>query len=406
MNHFIQLDKQYSANYLKTIPLVISKGEGCYLWDSEGKQYLDLMSAISVTNFGHSHPRLINKLQQQANQLNALSRLFHSEQLGPFLEKLCQLTGLEQAIPMNTGAEAIETAIKVARKWAYCKKGVPDNQAEIIVCTGNFHGRTVATVSCSSTDQYKKQFGPLMPGFKLIPYNNVEQLKSAITANTAAFIVEPIQGEAGVQVPTPGYLEACGAICKQRHVLFICDEIQTGMGRTGQFLAHQHEQIKPDGVTLGKALGGGILPVSAFVASKEVMEVLAPGDHGSTFGGNPLASAIAYEALCLLQDEDLIKASASLGQYFLKELRSIDSPYIQEVRGRGLLIGVEIAANSVVTAEKIQQRLQDNGLLCIVSHGKVLRLAPALTISKEQLNIAIDKIKNIFEMITAEAAVT
>ncbi|MCP3680387.1 MAG: ornithine--oxo-acid transaminase [Gammaproteobacteria bacterium] len=328
----------YCATNVAPYPLVISKGEGSYVYDFNGKPYIDMLTGIAVGNFGHGHPRLLKALTEQATKLTTLSRLFYNEPLHQLLERICPLTGMDKALPMNSGAEAVETAIKVARKWAYTVKGVAPDEAEIIVCNDNFHGRTIATISMSSVDKYKDNFGPLTPGFKQIAFNDSVALEQAITPNTAAFIVEPIQGEAGIAIPDKGYLQACQKLCKENNVLFIIDEIQTGMGRTGKLLASQHEEIEPDGILLGKALGGGMLPISLFLAKAPILGVIQPGDHGSTFGGNPLASFVAFEAINVLIEENLCQQSAELGQYFLDQLKTIKSPIINEVRGKGLFM--------------------------------------------------------------------
>jgi ornithine--oxo-acid transaminase len=393
--NIIELENQYCAHNYKPLPVVLIKGQGIYVWDENGKQYMDMMSAYSAISHGHCHPRLVKALTDQAHILAVTSRAFYSNKLSPFLKRLCDLTGYEKALPMNSGAEAMETAIKAARKWAYTVKKVKENSAEIIVCENNFHGRTTTIISMSSEPQYRFGFGPLTPGFKMIPYGDAAALAKAINPNTAAFLVEPIQGESGIRIPPSGYLKECAAICKQHNVLFIADEIQTGLGRTGKLLACDHDNVKPDGLILGKALGGGLLPVSAFLANNTVMNVFTPGDHGSTFGGNPLAATVALEALNVLVDEKLITHSAKLGDYFLVQLKQIKSPMIKEIRGKGLLIGIEIAPGKI-TAHDICLKLMAAGLLSKETHETVIRLAPPLVITKAQIDDAVNIIKKNF----------
>ncbi len=393
MQSFIQLDHQYGAQNYAPLPVVLQRGEGVYVWDVEGKRYLDMMSAYSAVSHGHCHPDIVKALTQQATTLGVVSRAFYNDQLGEFLHKLCKATGYEKALPMNSGAEAVETALKAARKWAYSVKKVPENQAELIACKGNFHGRTITIVGMSSEKQYKDGFGPFAPGFKLIPYNDPMALEQAITPNTAAFLVEPIQGEGGIVVPSADYLRQCAEICKKHQVLLICDEIQTGMGRTGKLLASEHSGVKPDGIILGKALGGGFLPVSAFLTNTEVMDVFTPGDHGSTFGGNPLAAAVGIAALDVLFKENLIGRSAELGEYFLSRLKAISSPSIKEVRGKGLFIGIEI--DKSYSARDICLKLLAEGVLSKETHHTVIRLAPPLVITKEQIDDMVDILINV-----------
>ncbi len=383
----------YSADNYKPLPVTLVKGQGVYLWDDTGKKYLDMMSAYSAISHGHCHPKLVDVLTQQAHQLNVTSRAFFSDKLEPFLKYACELTGQEKALPMNSGAEAVETAIKAVRKWAYTKKNVPGGQAEIIVCQGNFHGRTTTIISFSSEAQYRYGFEPLTPGFKTIPYGDASALEAAITPNTAAFLVEPIQGESGIHAPPAGYLKTCADICKKHNVLLICDEIQTGLGRTGKFLACEHENVKPDGIILGKALGGGILPVSLFLSSDSVMSVFTPGDHGSTFGGNPLACTVGLAALQLIVNEKLAENAAELGEYFLQQLKRISSPLISEVRGKGLFIGIEIAPQHTSACDVCLQLLRD-GLLSKDTHETVIRLCPPLVITRSQIDDALGIIKH------------
>ncbi len=388
MNPVIEQEEQYCAHNYHPLPVVLVKGEGVYLWDDGGNCYLDMMSAYSAVSHGHCHPRLVQALTTQAAQLAVVSRAFHSDQLAPLLQKICQMTGQEMALPMNTGAEAVETALKAARKWAYKVKGVAADQAGIIVCDGNFHGRTISIVAFSSEPQYRDGFGPFPAGFSSIPFGDSDALEAAITPNTAAFLVEPIQGEGGIIMPPPGYLKRCEQICRDNNVLLICDEIQTGLGRTGALLASDHDAVKPDGLILGKALGGGLLPVSMFLARREVMEVFTPGDHGSTFGGNPLAAAVALEGLKVLEEEGLVEASAEMGAYFISRLVELNSPFIKEIRGQGLLIGVEFHADKVV-ARTVCERLMTRGVLSKETHETVVRFAPPLVIRRAQIDVAV-----------------
>ena len=390
----IELEAKYCANNYHPLPVVLVRGEGAYVWDDAGKRYLDMMSAYSAVSHGHCHPRLVKAMQQQAEKLTIVSRAFHSDKLAPFLKRLCEVTGQDMALPMNTGAEAVETAIKAARKWAYTIKGVPEDQAEIIACEGNFHGRTLAIIAMSTEAQYKEGFGPFPAGLKAIPYGDIDALERMITPNTAAFLVEPIQGEAGINVPPSGYLKACAALCKKHNVLLICDEIQTGLGRTGALLASDHEGVKPDGLILGKALGGGLLPVSAFLAKREVMAVFKPGDHGSTFGGNPLASVVGLEALNVLEDEGLVKRSALLGEKFIAALKALEHSCIKEVRGKGLFVGVEIDP-AKATAREICERLMVRGVLSKETHDTVVRLAPPLLIDEDALMWVVEQLGSV-----------
>lgn len=389
---YIKLDDKYAAHTYNPIDVVVEKGDGVWVYDVEGKRYLDCLSAYSAVNQGHCNPRIMAAAMEQMERVTLTSRAFYNDQMGPFLKQLCELTGYEMAVPMNTGAEAVETAIKIARKWGYQVKQVPNNQAEIIACEGNFAGRTTTIISFSSEEQYKADFGPLTPGFKLVPYGDADALAAAITPNTVAFIVEPIQGEGGVNVPPAGYLKRVAEICKANNVLFIADEIQTGLGRTGTLLCCDHEGVRPDIVTLGKALSGGYYPVSAVLADEDVLGLFRPGDHGSTFGGNPLGSAIARAALDVLIEEKLIDRSRELGDYFMGRLRRIESEIIKEVRGKGLLIGVELT----VEARPYCDALRDAGVLCKDTHGTVARFAPPLVISREEIDWAMERIEPIF----------
>ena len=403
MNKSIELENVYGAHNYHPLPVVLSRGEGVYLWDDAGNRYLDMMSAYSAVSHGHAHPRLVKALTEQAAKLAVCSRAFHSEKLGAFLKRLCELTGMDMALPMNTGAEAVETALKAARKWAYKVKGVAADQAEIIACTGNFHGRTIAIVAMSSEEQYKDGFGPFPGGTKLVPYGDVQALEQAITPNTAAFLVEPIQGEAGIVVPPAGYLKKAAEICKRHNVLLIADEIQTGLGRTGKLLACQHDGVQPDGLILGKALGGGLLPVSAFLARKDVMEVFHPGDHGSTFGGNPLAAAVGLEALQVLEDEKLAERSAELGAHLMEKLAGLKNPLIKSLRGKGLFVGIEIDPKQA-RAREVCERLMAKGILSKETHETVVRLAPPLVITREQIDWAVERIAAVLKDMALKAA--
>ncbi|WP_436861482.1 ornithine--oxo-acid transaminase [Mammaliicoccus lentus] len=381
-----------APNYLP-LPIVISEAEGIWVKDPEGNRYLDMLSAYSAVNQGHRHPKIIQALKDQADRVTLTSRAFHSDQLGPWYEKICELAGKEMVLPMNTGAEAVETAIKAARRWAYDVKGVEDNKAEIIAMNGNFHGRTMAAVSLSSEKEYQRGYGPLLGGFKLVDFGDIEQIKSAITPNTAAILVEPIQGEAGINVPEDGYLKQIREVCDENNVLFIADEIQAGLGRTGKLFATDWDNVKPDVYILGKALGGGVFPISCILGDKEVLEVFNPGSHGSTFGGNPLACSVSNAALDVIVDENLSERSLELGNYFKSELESINHPAIKEVRGKGLFIGIELTEDARPYCEK----LKDLGILCKETHDTVIRFAPPLIIDKEDLDWAIDQVKSVFK---------
>lgn len=389
------LERRYSARNYHPLPVELARGEGIHLWDTQGRRYIDMMSAYSAVSFGHSRPELVAALTAQAGRLAVTSRAFHTDRLGPFLERLCEVTGMDRALPMNTGAEAVETAIKAARKWAYKIKRVPHDRAEIIVCTGNFAGRTTTIVGFSTEAQYRDGFGPFAPGFRHVPFGDPAALEAAITANTAAFIVEPVQGEAGIIVPPDGYLAACAEICRRHRVLLICDEVQTGLGRTGRVLACQHDDVRPDGITLGKALGGGLLPVSAFVGRAELMDVFNPGDHGSTFGGNPLAATVGLAALDLLVSERLSENAAAMGDRLMRGLQAIDCPLITDVRGKGLLIGVEFDP-AHISARRVCERLVEAGILSKDTHDTVVRFAPPLTIDARQIDEALGLIAGAF----------
>jgi ornithine--oxo-acid transaminase len=390
-NELIAKTMKYGANNYHPLPIVISRAEGVWVEDPEGNKYMDMLSAYSAVNQGHRHPKIIQALKEQADKVTLTSRAFHNDQLGPWYEKVCQLTNKEMVLPMNTGAEAVETAVKTARRWSYDVKGVADNQAEIIACVGNFHGRTMTAVSLSSDDEYKRGFGPMLPGIKLIPYGDLEALKAAITANTAAFLIEPIQGEAGIVIPPEGFMKAAFELCKENNILFIADEIQAGLARTGKMFACEWEGIEPDMYILGKALGGGVFPISCVVANKEILGVFNPGSHGSTFGGNPMACAVSIAALDVLIDEKLADKSLELGEYFISKLKEIKNPIIKDVRGRGLFIGVELTEPARTYCEQLKER----GLLCKETHDTVIRFAPPLVISKEELDWAIERINNV-----------
>lgn len=400
MNRMIELENRYCARNYHPLPVVLSRGEGVWLWDVDGKRYLDMMSAYSAVSFGHGHPVLVSALTAQAQRLAITSRAYHTDQLGPFLQLLCEMTGQDRALPMNTGAEAVETALKAARKWGHKVKGIPEGRAEIIVCHGNFAGRTTTIVGFSSEPQYRDGFGPFAPGFLSVPFGDSAALEAAITPHTAAFLVEPIQGEAGIIVPPAGYLAQCRELCTRHNVLLICDEVQTGLGRTGRLLACEHEGVKPDGLVLGKALGGGLLPVSAFLAREEVMNVFSPGDHGSTFGGNPLAAAVGTAALRLLRDEELSARADLLGRRLLKGLRAIAHPAIREVRGKGLLIGLELNSESV-SARAFCESLMARGILSKDTHSTVVRFAPPLVISDAEVDAALKTIGAAFDSLPA-----
>ncbi|EMA6344443.1 ornithine--oxo-acid transaminase [Bacillus cytotoxicus] len=387
----IELTDTYGANNYHPLPIVIAKAEGVWVEDPEGNRYMDLLSAYSAVNQGHRHPKIINALIEQANRVTLTSRAFHSDQLGPWYEKVAQLTHKDMILPMNTGAEAVETAIKTARRWAYDVKKVEENRAEIIVCEDNFHGRTMGAVSMSSNDEYKRGFGPMLPGIIVIPYGDLEALKAAITPNTAAFILEPIQGEAGINIPPAGFLKEAYDVCKKENVLFVADEIQTGLGRTGKLFACDWDEVIPDMYILGKALGGGVFPISCVAANRDILGVFEPGSHGSTFGGNPLACAVSIAALDVLQDERLTERSLQLGEKLIGQLKEIKNPMIKEVRGKGLFIGIELNEPARPYCEK----LKEEGLLCKETHENVIRIAPPLVISEDDLEWAFQKIKAV-----------
>jgi ornithine--oxo-acid transaminase len=389
----IDLENQYGANNYRPLDVVIRKAQGVWIYDVEGRRYLDCLASYSAVNQGHCHPRILETLIDQAHKVTLTSRAFRNDQLPLLYKELHELTGYDMALPMNSGAEAVETAIKAARKWGYTVKGIPDGQAEIIVCANNFHGRTTTVVSFSTDEQYRRGFGPFTPGFKVIPFGDAASLEKAITPNTCAFLVEPIQGEAGILIPPDGFLREIARICRQNHVLLMCDEIQSGLGRTGKLFACMHEHVTPDVLIIGKALAGGFYPVSAVLAGREVLGVFQPGDHGSTFGGNPLACAIARTALRVLAEENMVRNSAELGAYFLDLLKTLHSPDIREVRGRGLWIGIELLS----PARPYCEALKEHGILCKETHEKVIRLAPPLVITRDEIDWAFDRIKKVVE---------
>lgn len=391
---YIQAEQKVCAPNYKPLPVVLERGDGVWLWDTQGRRYLDMMSAYSAVSHGHSHPELRQTLCEQAGRLTLTSRAFYTPFLAPLLEKLCTLSGLEMGIVMNTGAEAVETALKAARRWGYQVKKIPHNQAEIIVASGNFHGRTTTISSFSSEPAYKKDFGPLTPGFKEVPYGEAEALEKAITPHTCAFLVEPLQGEAGIRVPPKGWLTQVSNICRQNNVLLIMDEIQTGLGRTGKLFAYQHEDVRPDGLILGKALGGGMLPLSAFLSHREVLSLLTPGSHGSTFGGNPLACTVGLKALEILERDALTERAHTLGEKALQFLKSLDFPFITDVRGKGLLIGVAFDPDAFA-AREVCIALMKKGILTKETHETVVRLAPPLVISEHELEEALETFRDV-----------
>ncbi len=392
---YIDRENKYLAYNYHPLPVVLNKAEGCWVWDVEGNKYLDFLSAYSAMSAGHLNVRIQGALDRQLGTLGVPSRAFHTDRLGEFAERLWNLTGMDKMLPMNTGAEAVETAIKAARRWGYKYKNIPENEAKIIVSSGNFHGRTTTIVGFSSEEEYKAGFGPFDGGFEIVTYGDIEELEKAVSnPNVCAYITEPMQGEAGIVMPPKGWLKEVQEICERHNVLFILDEIQSGLGRTGKDFAFQHEIDVPDGLILGKALGGGVYPVSAFLSSSEVMDVFDAGSHGSTFGGNPIACAIGIEALDILKDEKLTEKSAELGEYLNGELKKINSPYVREVRGAGLWIGVDIDPEKM-SARTICEQLQDKGILCKETHETIVRFAPPLTITKEEINWALERVRSV-----------
>ena len=390
---FVNLENEYGAHNYKPLDVVIDRAEGVWVHDVEGKKYLDCLASYSAVNQGHCHPKILQTLIDQAHKVTLTSRAFRNDQLGLLYKELHDLTGFDMALPMNSGAEAVETALKTARKWGYTKKGIPEGQAEIIVCANNFHGRTVTVISFSSDEQYRRGFGPFTAGFKMVSFGDAAALRAAISPNTCAFLVEPIQGEAGIIIPPKGFLKEAAEICKANNVLLMTDEIQSGLGRTGKLFAYMHEGITPDVLIVGKALAGGFYPVSAVLASKEILGVYEPGDHGSTFGGNPLGCAVARTALKVLVEERMVERSAELGDYFLAKLRTVKSPELKEVRGIGLWIGIEMKG----VARPYCEALQQEGVLCKETHDHVIRIAPPLVITREEIDWAFERIKKVIE---------
>ncbi len=391
----IELHEKYGAHNYAPLDVVLSRGEGVWVWDVEGNKYLDMLAAYSAVNQGHRHPKILKAMQEQLERITLTSRAFYNDRLGLFLKKLHDITGYDKALPMNSGAEAVETALKIARKWAYVKKGIPLNDGEIIVALNNFHGRTITVVSFSSEPQYRYGFGPFTPGFVFVPFGDADAIEKAINWKTIGVMLEPIQGEGGINVPPDGYLRRVRQITEERGVLLILDEIQTGLGRTGKMFAFEWEDARPDILILGKALGGGVYPVSAALADNHIMEVIKPGDHGSTFGGNPVAAAVGIAALDVIIEEKLPERALQLGSYFMEKLKEIESPYIKEVRGKGLMIGVEIKPE-YKNAKPFIKRLKEKGILVKETHERVIRFAPPLVITKEELNWAIERIREVF----------
>lgn len=390
MNRWIELENTYAAKTYNPLPVVLTRGSGVWVWDDQGKKYLDMLSAYSAISHGHCHPKLVQALSNQAKTLAVASRAFYNDKLGSFMKVLCELSKLDMAIPMNSGAEAVETAIKSVRLWGHQVKKI--REPEIIAAEGNFHGRTTTVISFSSDEEYRRGFGPFTPGFKLVPFGDAKAFEKAITPNTCAFLVEPIQGEAGIRIPPAGYLSQVAEICKKHKILLILDEIQSGLGRTGKMFAFEHEKVHPDGLILGKALGGGLLPVSAFIAKKEILSLYKPGMHGSTFGGNSLSSAVGMEAIKVLQDEALVERSQEFGAVLLQKMRELNSPLFKEIRGRGLWIGMEVDPKKG-NARKICEQLLEKGILAKETHHTVIRLAPPLVITRQELDWAIEQIK-------------
>ena len=388
---YIALENEFGAHNYHPLDVIVERAAGAWVWDVDGKKYLDCLAAYSAVNQGHCHPRILSAFIEQAKRVTLTSRAFRNDQLPLFYKELHDLSGMDMALPMNSGAEAVETALKAARKWGHTVKGIPDGQAEIIACRNNFHGRTISIISFSTDEQYRTGFGPLTPGFRVIPYGDADALRRTITPRTCAFLVEPIQGEAGIVIPPAGFLEQAEQICREHNVLFIADEIQSGLGRTGKLFAFEHENVRPDAIIIGKALSGGFYPVSAVLARKDVLGVFNPGDHGSTFGGNPLACAVARAALRVLVDEKLVERSAEMGAYFLDQLRTIRSSAIKEVRGRGLWIGIELHG----LARPYCERLKTEGMLCKETHDHVIRLAPPLVITRDEIDWAISKLRKV-----------
>jgi ornithine--oxo-acid transaminase len=394
--YFIDLENQFGARNYLPLDVVITRGKGIWLWDVEGNKFMDCLSAYSAVNQGHCHPKIMQALVDQAAKLALTSRAFRNEQLGPFYEELCELTHSHMVLPMNSGAEAVETMIKAVRKWGYKIKGVPRDKAEIIVCANNFHGRTITLVGFSSEESYRDGFGPFTTGFKMVPFGDTEALKKAITPNTVGFLVEPIQGEGGVVIPPAGYLKQARELCDRHTMVLMLDEIQTGLGRTGKLLAVEHESIEADVTVIGKALSGGFYPVSAVLSNREVLGTFTPGDHGSTFGGNPIACAVARQALKVIVEEHMVENAAAMGEYFMGQLKKIESPWIREVRGKGLMIGVELIPEAG-GARHYCEKLMEKGLLCKETHENVIRFAPPLVIQRDEIDWALERIESVFK---------
>ncbi len=401
---YIQIEESYGAHNYHPLDVVIQRGEGVFVWDVEGKRYMDFLAAYSAVNQGHCHPKILDALVEQSKTLALTSRAFRNDQLGTFYRKLVDLTGYQRVLPMNTGAEAVETAIKAARKWAYKVKGTPDGEAEILVFDNNFHGRTTTIVGFSSEEQYRDGFGPFTPGFRILPYGDINAMREAIGPNTAAVLIEPIQGEGGIIIPPDGFLAELRTLTQEHNSLLIVDEIQSGLGRTGKLFAFEHEEIRPDIVIIGKALSGGFYPVSAILADEEVMDVFQPGDHGSTYGGNPVAAAVACAALDVLVEERLIERSAELGDYLMARLTELDSEHIQEIRGRGLWVAIELRPEAG-GARRFCEQLEEEGLLCKETHTHVIRLAPPLTITREQIDWALERLSKVLQTAPEPATV-
>ena len=399
----MELEARYCAHNYEPLPVTLARGEGAYLWDSSGRRYVDMMSAYSAASHGHAHPRVLAALADQARRLAVPSRAYYNDRLGPFVAELCRVSALAMALPMNPGAEAVETAIKAARRWGYRVKGIPRDRAEIIVADGNFHGRTTTIISFSSESDYRDGFGPFTPGFRSVPFGDLAAMERAMKPETAAVLIEPIQGEAGIVVPPPGWLAGVRRLCDAHHVLLILDEVQSGLGRTGAWFACEHEGVRPDGLVVGKALGGGVLPVSAFLGTREVMDVFTPGSHGSTFGGNPLAAAVGLEALRVIEDEGLVGRSRVLGTHMLERLRAIESPAVRAVRGRGLWAAVEIDPR-FASARRVCERLIEKGVLSKETHHTVVRLAPPLVIAQDDLDWALDRLEETIRELTPARA--
>jgi ornithine--oxo-acid transaminase len=394
---YIALEEKYGAHNYHPLDVVITRADGAWVWDVDGKKYMDCLAAYSAVNQGHCHPRLVKVMAEQMCRVALTSRAFRNDQLGPFCQEICELTGFARMLPMNTGAEAVETAVKAARKWGYTVKGIPENQAEILVFDGNFHGRTTTIVSFSADEDYRSGFGPFTPGFTILPYGDLEAVKAAMNPNVCAVLIEPIQGEAGIVAPPEGFLKGLRELTSEHNALLVCDEIQSGLGRTGRLFCYEHEGIRPDIVIIGKALSGGMYPVSAILADDEVMGVFHPGEHGSTYGGNPLGAAIAREALALLADEKMVEASEELGTYFMDQLRSIESDHVELIRGKGLWIGI-VLKDSAGGARRFCEALQERGLLCKETHETVIRVAPPLTVTRDEIDWAVAQMRDVLAM--------